>query len=667
MSRVPSQRDGSSVSTEIPAAFRHPTSHDVAGNVASDRTETSIEHDAASTADPSDSDDDVDDSRSNSRSGSRDLFLETNVQAATALPHMDDTENADAAKSKPVPWRSLPRKDQLFVITLARLSEPLTSTSLGSYLFYQLQSFDPSLPDSTISYQAGIIQAAFPFAQCLTAMLWGHFADSPRGGRKTAISIGLLGTMFSVIGFGFSHSFATAVTFRLLGGVLNGNIGVMRTMISELIEEKKYQTRAFLLLPMTFNVGVIIGPILGKSTWSFYQGNLLIMIGGLLANPIESYPILFGPGSVFGGKNGVAWMIKWPYALPNLLSAMLLLISVIAITLFLEETSEWCRDKPDRGLRIGRWLRRYVLRQNNTTTEDGYAAIAGDEEEEAATSFELQPTPISAHPNTPTSVDKPTNSRRMLPIRRIFTRNLLITLFAHGFLAMHVGGFQSLWFIYLSTSRYDPAHPHPPNFKPHGFFHFTGGLALPPARIGLALAIFGLIGITLQLFVYPSLSHRLGTARSYRSFLALFPLSYSLAPLLSRVHSSTPPPAGVSGLWIWLCITVVLLIQVLGRTFALPCTTILINNVSPHPSVLGTVHGIGQSVSSASRTFGPLMFSWLFGRGLDMGMVGLSWWCMEAVAVVGWIAAQGVREGDGHEILLEGEVRGKDGVVQRPE
>jgi hypothetical protein len=40
----------------------------------------------------------------------------------------------------------------------------------------------------------------------------------------------------------------------------------MRTMISEIIKEKKFQSRAFLLLPMTFNVGVIIGPILGMAT-----------------------------------------------------------------------------------------------------------------------------------------------------------------------------------------------------------------------------------------------------------------------------------------------------------------------------------------------------------------------------------------------------------------
>lgn len=166
-------------------------------------------------------------------------------------------------QDKPASWMSLPRKDQLFVLTMARLSEPLTSNSLNAYIYYQLRSFDPSLPDATISYQAGIISAAFPGAQCLTAMLWGRFADSEHGGRKKAIVIGLLGTMLSMIGFGFSRNFYVAVAFRFCGGILNGNVGVLRTMISEIIKEKKYQSRAFLILPMTFNIGVLIGPIIG--------------------------------------------------------------------------------------------------------------------------------------------------------------------------------------------------------------------------------------------------------------------------------------------------------------------------------------------------------------------------------------------------------------------
>jgi hypothetical protein len=140
-------------------------------------------------------------------------------------------------KEAPVTWMSLPRKGQLAILVMARLSEPLVQSSLRSYLFYQLKSFDKSLPDSTIASQAGIMQGAFAAAQLCTAMLWGRWSD--RGGRKRVILIGLFGTMLSCLGFGFSTRFWQALIFRMMGGALNGNVGVMRTMISEIIREKK--------------------------------------------------------------------------------------------------------------------------------------------------------------------------------------------------------------------------------------------------------------------------------------------------------------------------------------------------------------------------------------------------------------------------------------------
>jgi len=98
----------------------------------------------------------------------------------------------------------------------------------------------------------------------------------------------------------------------------------------------------------------------------------------------------------------------------------------------------------------------------------------------------------------------------------------------------------------------------------------------------------------------------------------------------------------------------------MARTFALPATIILLNNCSPHPSVLGTVHGIGQSVSSAFRTVGPVVGGVWYGKGLEMGMVGLAWWGIATVAAAGCIAALFVYEGSGHEIFLEGEMETMD-------
>jgi hypothetical protein len=134
------------------------------------------------------------------------------------------------ARPKTATWKELPNKGQLALLTISRLAEPLTQTSLQSYMFYQLKSFDSSKTDDAISSQAGMLAAAFTAAQFVTAIPWGRAADSEIFGRKKVIMIGLLGTMVSAIGFGFSRSFATAVFWRVVGGALNGNVGVMRTV-----------------------------------------------------------------------------------------------------------------------------------------------------------------------------------------------------------------------------------------------------------------------------------------------------------------------------------------------------------------------------------------------------------------------------------------------------
>ena len=220
-----------------------------------------------------------------------------------------------------VGWASMPKKGQLAILTFARLSEPLTQTSLQAYLFYQLQSYDPSLPASAISTQAGIMQGSFTAAQFLTAIWWGRLADMEVMGRKRVMLIGLGGTCVSCLGFAFSKSFTAAILFRVAGGVLNSNVGVLRTMIAEIVQDKKYQSLAFLILPMCFNVGVIIGPLLG----------------GSMADLFKLYPGLFGPGSKLGGSEGVSWMKEWPFALPNLFNALVVFMAMLAVLFGLEE------------------------------------------------------------------------------------------------------------------------------------------------------------------------------------------------------------------------------------------------------------------------------------------------------------------------------------------
>ncbi|KAI5856177.1 MFS general substrate transporter [Durotheca rogersii] len=571
-----------------------------------------------------------------------------NLDTGAALPDRRQDLAGDSLRpahssQKVVAWRDLPRKKQLVVITLARLSEPLVQTSLQAYMFYQLQWFESSLPDSVIASQAGILHASFTAAQFFTAMLWGRVADSTWAGRKTVILIGLLGTLVSVIGYGFSTKFYQALLFRCLGGATNGNVGVMRTMISEVVHEKKYQSRAFLLLPMTFNIGVIIGPILG----------------GILSDPAGSYPDIFGNMDFF---------LQFPYAAPNLVSAGFLLIALVMCWLFLEETHDALRGKRDLGIIVRQKITSMFKRQGTsiayTRLRSRGNSISTVEMSPISPRDSLEDLPPAAtqhqrHASSPGSKRRYTQT---LPFRRIFTWNVTGTLITHFFLAFHIGTFNSLWFVFLSTPVYDPANPDPPGFVPHLPFRFTGGLGLQPRSVGIAMAVLGVIGITLQLFLYPRMSSRLGTLRSYRLCLFLFPVAYALVPFLSLVPSASAPPSPKSGWAVWAAIAGVLLVQVTGRTFALPGQTILVNNCTPHPSVLGTVHGLGQSVSSFARTVGPALGGWLYGLGLSRGLVGGVFWGIAAMAACGLVAGFGVREGDGHEIWLGGDEAEDEGL-----
>lgn len=131
--------------------------------------------------------------------------------------------------------------------------------------------------------------------------------------------IGTLGTSIGCFGYGFSSTFATAMFWRIFAGCVNGLVGIIRTMISEITVERKYQSRAFLILPMSFNVAGILGPI----------------IGGWLADPVNSLPAWFGPGAVFHSSI----VEKYPFALPSLVNAFFLFAVFLAVLFGLEEVS----------------------------------------------------------------------------------------------------------------------------------------------------------------------------------------------------------------------------------------------------------------------------------------------------------------------------------------
>ncbi|ATY65369.1 MFS transporter [Cordyceps militaris] len=530
------------------------------------------------------------------------------------------------SKPGPVSWLSLPRKDQLLILFLCRLVDFLQVASMQAYVFYQLKHMDDSLSDASIAKQAGLLQACFTGTQVMTAMLWGKAADAPWCGRKSVVAIGLAGTAVSCLGYGFSTTFFWAAFWRAFGGAVNGTVGVIRTMLSEIIKEKKYQSRAFLILPMSFNVAGILGPF----------------FGGMLASAGTTLPGVFGTGALLGFR----WVQKYPFALPSLMNVLALSLVTLIVMLFLEETSPSRRHLHDPSLAVGQRIAQRLFGNKPST---GYSRLTATESCALDDMSDQQADAPQPAPRRPPTI-------RRLPFSRLWTSNVIFTLITTAFYDFHLGAFGNIWSLFLSTPRYiDSAAAS--SAKRSLPLLFTGGLGMPAATVGIATSFLGIIGMGLQLTMYPSVHARLGTMRSFRWFLLLFPVCYFMVPYLSILPSTSDgtSDAAASGPLVWLGILWVLLLAVAARTFTLPTSIILLNNCSPHPSVLGTIHGLGQSVSAGFRTVGPVVGGWWYGYGLDIGMVAWGWWSVALVSAVGCLTALGMYEGSGHEVRLEGE------------
>ncbi|KAI9691960.1 MAG: hypothetical protein M1820_009668 [Bogoriella megaspora] len=201
--------------------------------------------------------------------------------------------------------------------------------SIFPYIYYMIESFHITNDESRIAFYAGMVTSAFALAEFATGALWGRLSDVV--GRKPVLLCGLAGTGISMVAFGFAPNLPTALIARALGGLLNGNIGVLQTTVAEVVTVEAHRPRAYSIMPFVWCLGSIIGSGLG----------------GTLANSAKSYPAVFQQGSIFE---------RFPYLLPNMVCAVVVILSLLVGILFLEETLEDKKSRRDVGLACGRWI-----------------------------------------------------------------------------------------------------------------------------------------------------------------------------------------------------------------------------------------------------------------------------------------------------------------------
>ncbi|KAI1386362.1 MFS general substrate transporter [Hypoxylon trugodes] len=525
------------------------------------------------------------------------------------------TRPSTSDRSTPVP--PFPAR-QMLVLAICRICEPIAFMGIFPYIYFMIEDFHITEDKSKISFYAGMVTSAFTFAEFSTGLMWGRLSD--RIGRKPVLLTGLIGTAISVLIFGFAPNLTVALIARAVGGLLNGNMGVLQTTVAELVTAKEHQPRAYTIMPVVWCLGSIIGP----------------MIGGALARPCISYPSLFPAGTIWD---------KYPYLLPNLFSAFIVFIGVVNGILFLEETHAEKRMKTDRGLELGNWiLSKLPIVGKCTEPRDEKSKMA-----------EMESQPLIDHgeqlPGYQTNENTPENSPRLrtasvasipwdsldlegnredlnLGISRIFTRPVILNIISFGILAFHTMTFDQLFPVFLSTAP--PEHPAPISLP----FKFVDGFGLDSKTVGIVLSAQGAYQLLINMFLIPPVLRYFGPRRLFRFLVIAYFSLYLVTPYLVLLPEKYRM-VGVGMVLVWKCTF---------ASMAYPSNAILTADSAPSHLALGTINGVAASTASLCRAFGPTISGILYAVGLQTGYSGLAWWCSAVVAIGGAIVGLQIQE-----------------------
>ncbi|KAK6612759.1 major facilitator superfamily transporter [Botrytis cinerea] len=426
---------------------------------------------------------------------------------------------------------------QLTILAICRFAEPVALTSVFPYLPEMIESFGVEQKD--VAKWAGIASAVFSLSQCMTAIMWGRASDV--FGRKPTILFGLTCTMILNIVWGMSVTLPMAIIARALQGAFNGNVGIIRTMVAEMVPEKELQPRAFSIMPLVWSLGSIFGP-------SF---------GGFFARPAQNFPGIFGNNRFF---------LNFPFALPNIIASFLFMIGITTGFLFLRETLESKRDKKDLGVEVGKKLvassKVLCCKPRPRHHTPGHPAY-----DESSASL-LRPT--SSGSDTAQSFgDNFESPKSKAPVtrpslREVFTRQSVINLIAYTFLALHSVSYDQILSVFMHHPRqiHDPSNTQLP-------FKFSGGFGLHSGRIGTIFTFYGVVGGFIQFVIFPPAARKFGVLNCFKVCAVTFPLICFVTPYTALIESST---------WQQIIIFAILIVKSFAVIFAFPCCVILLTN-----------------------------------------------------------------------------------------
>ncbi|ESZ89563.1 hypothetical protein SBOR_10054 [Sclerotinia borealis F-4128] len=504
----------------------------------------------------------------------------------SANPNSNEGEHEDEHHQSPLP------KKQLAILAVIALAEQTALNSISPYL-PQMTSKFPEVDPSQIGLYVGTIASSFALAQFTTNFFWGWLSD--RIGRKPVVMLGTLLTSACFVAFGFCRTLWQAVLVQALMGMVNGNQGVISTCLGE-ITDRSNQSKAFVYLPVIYGIGGITGPALG---------GLLIFE----ENPFnKGYPN------------------PYPYLLPNLFAASILLLDLVLTGIFLEESLEEAKDLPPlkhrmRSLFTYMWQFTGGARHPTYTRSPSRRALlhdSDDSDDEGSETSSLLSMADFFH----------SSNEAQLTYKEVLNRDTMLLLGTYLIFQLSNISFNSLYPIFASAPE-------------------RTGRGLSPSEIGLSLSFAGAVTIVFQVCIFGKLKEKMGNKATYRAGLLLFFISMMLMPWIGYKDSPALFGIGNGKLWLWVELGLVLLIKTVAAVGGLTSALLLITNSAPNHGVLGTLNGLAQTLSAAGRAAGPFLSGGLFtlGTRIKNGEF-LAWGVFGGIALVGFAFSWGIRGKD---------------------
>lgn len=440
---------------------------------------------------------------------------------------------------------------------MIQMTEALNITVLFPYIAFMVEAYGaPYNSEKNLGRYVGLLAACFCGAQFFTSSIWAMAAD--KYGRKPTLFIGTLGVAFGMLVFGTATTYSQAIAGRVLSGLLCGNLGILKTFITE-ITDSSNRGGGFSVLSISWSIGTVFSPL----------------IGGMLSKPCELYPDIFKEGTWLGRT-----FTTFPYLLPALVVMLVNLVTCVLILVSLVETNPHRVDgnHPLAVSGAASSQQEYAmvdLHSSHGIEEEG---VGGEEDQEAIEMTDVSLGAIErGGKNAGADVGNNKDNSEEAAVPMMWRRNVQLAVGSYGLLALGQIVLDETLPLYMKLD------------KPRGFSYETH-------EIGIVLSVAGAIFTCFTLTLLPILANYNRSRLYFWGCLTTVPVAFCM-PLLPRLASHDDTA-------VWLLLLASLLWKNVSLTLAFTAVCCQISE-SVSASEVASVNGLAQSVAALSRAFGP--------------------------------------------------------------